>query len=353
MLYYCTNIGWTESGDSMNTKEEILLRLRQNEGYLSGEQLSEALGVSRAAVWKAITSLRDAGYEIDSATNRGYRLVSSPDVLTPEEVGYGLQTKTLGAKIFAFAEVDSTNEEAKRQAQCGAPDGSVFIAERQTGGKGRLGRAWKSPEGTGIWFSILLRPSLLPTEISNITLLAGIAVCRAVRSVTGCEACIKWPNDVVIGSRKICGILTELAAEIDRVEYIVLGIGINANMEAFPGELAEKATSLRMEAGKSFSRAAVLRAVLEELEPLLKKAQMGNALSYVLDEYKSLCISLHRRVGFFWDGKKQTGTAVDISPLGELIVELDEGGHVAINAGEVVVQGIYGQVLPEAWKTNQ
>ena len=200
----------------MNTKEEILLRLRQNEGYLSGEQLSEALGVSRAAVWKAITSLRDAGYEIDSATNRGYRLVSSPDVLTPEEVGYGLQTKTLGAKIFAFAEVDSTNEEAKRQAQCGAPDGSVFIAERQTGGKGRLGRAWKSPEGTGIWFSILLRPSLLPTEISNITLLAGIAVCRAVRSVTGCEACIKWPNDVVIGSRKICGILTELAAEIDR-----------------------------------------------------------------------------------------------------------------------------------------
>ena len=192
----------------MNTKEEILTRLRQTEGYLSGEQLSETLGVSRAAVWKAITALRESGYAIDSATNRGYRLTASPDVLTPEEIRCGLHTRAIGKNIVALQEVDSTNEEAKRQAQCGAPDGSVFLAERQTGGKGRLGRTWESPAGTGIWFSVLLRPSLVPSEISSITLLAGIAVCRGIRSVTGCAAKLKWPNDVVIGSRKVCGILT-------------------------------------------------------------------------------------------------------------------------------------------------
>lgn len=332
----------------MNTKEEILKRLRQCEGYLSGEQLSEALGVSRAAVWKAITVLREAGYAIDSVTNRGYRLTGSPDLLTPEEVRCGLHCKTLGSQIFLLPEVDSTNEEAKRQAQQGAPDGSVFIAEHQTGGKGRLGRNWSSPPGGGIWFSVLLRPGLMPSEISSITLLAGIAVCRGIRAVTGCEATIKWPNDVVIGSRKVCGILTELTAEIDRIEYVVLGIGINANMESFPEELSEKATSLRMEAGKDFPRAAVLRAVLEALEPLLERAKAGERLPAILEEYKSLCVSLNRRVGFFFDGRQQTGTAVDVSPTGELIVERDGGGRLAVNAGEVVVQGIYGQTLPNS-----
>lgn len=331
----------------MNTKEEILTRLRQSEGYLSGEQLSESLGVSRAAVWKAINALREAGYEIDSVTNRGYRLTSVPDVLTPEEIACGLRTKTLGSQIVTLWEVDSTNEEAKRQAQNGAPDGSVFIAERQTGGKGRLGRKWESPDGTGIWFSILLRPGLVPSEVSCITLLAGIAVCRAIRSVTGCEAKIKWPNDVVIGSRKVCGILTELTAEIDRIEYVVLGIGINANMESFPEELAEKATSLRMESGKTFPRAAVLRAVLEALEPLLERAKNGDGLNGILEEYKALCVSLNRRVSFYSGSRQRTGTAVDVSPTGELIVACDEGGLVPVNAGEVIVQGIYGQSLPD------
>lgn len=331
----------------MNTKEEILTRLRQSDGYLSGEQLSETLGVSRAAVWKAITALRESGYAIDSATNRGYRLIASPDVLTPEEIRCGLRTRTIGKKIVVLQEVDSTNEEAKRQAQCGAPDGSVFLAEQQTGGKGRLGRIWESPAGTGIWFSVLLRPSLVPSEISSITLLAGIAVCRGIRSTTGCAAKLKWPNDVVIGSRKVCGILTEMAAEIERVEYVVLGIGINVNTEAFPAELAEKATSLRIEAGSAFPRAAILRAVLEELESLLLGAKTGCAFQEILDEYKSLCVSLNRRVGFFWNGVRQTGMAVDVSSSGELIVERDGGGRVPINAGEVVVQGIYGERLPD------
>ena len=329
----------------MNTKEEILKRLRQSDGYLSGEQLSEALGISRAAVWKNITALREAGYGVDSVTNRGYRLTAVPDLLTPEEVAYGLRAKVLGSRIVSLAEVDSTNEEAKRRAQQGAPDGSVFIAERQTGGKGRLGRRWESPEGTGVWFSVLLRPGLVPSEISSITLLAGIAVCRAIRALTGCPAVIKWPNDVVIGSRKVCGILTEMTAEVDRVEYVVLGIGINANMESFPEELAEKATSLRREAGKPFPRAAILRTVLGELEPLLNSAKSGG-LSSILEEYKALCVSLNRRVGFFYGGKQQTGTAVDVSPSGELVVERDNGDRIAVNAGEVVVQGIYGQTLP-------
>ena len=218
--------------------------------------------------------------------------------------------------IVALQEVDSTNEEAKRQAQCGAPDGSVFLAERQTGGKGRLGRTW-NPSGHGDLVQRFAAASLVPSEISSITLLAGIAVCRGIRSVTGCAAKLKWPNDVVIGSRKVCGILTEMAAEIERVEYVVLGIGINANTEAFPAELAEKATSLRIEAGSAFPRAAILRAVLEELESLLLNAKAGSAFQEILDEYKFLCVSLNRRVGFFWNGEQQTGMAVDVSPSGD------------------------------------
>lgn len=331
----------------MTTKETILKRLRDTEDYLSGEQLSEELGVSRAAVWKAIQSLRDAGYRIDSVTNRGYRLLALPDLLTEAEIRAGLHTKTLGSNIVCLAETDSTNEEAKRQAQHGAPDGSVFTAERQTGGKGRLGRRWEQPEGTGVWFSVLLRPGLIPSEVGNITLLAGIAVCRAVRSLTGCEAKIKWPNDVVIGSRKVCGILTEMAAEIDRIEYMVLGIGINANIAAFPESLAEKATSLQIEMGRTVSRANLLQAVLWELEELLTPENYSCLTPAILHEYQTLCVSVGRRVGFYQGNMQATGTAVGVSSTGELLVNTDDGRQVTINAGEVVVQGIYGQTFPQ------
>lgn len=325
-----------------NMKEEILRRLRGGDGYVSGEELSEKLEVSRTAVWKNINALREAGYKIESVTNRGYRLLSRPDIISEEEIASGLKTKVLAQNIYCSQSVDSTNEEAKRQALRGAPDGSLFIAEEQLDGKGRLGRNWASPAGTGLWFSVLLRPQSLPGQVTLLTLLAGMAVCRAIHARTGCTAGIKWPNDVVIGSKKVCGILTEMAAEMERVNYVVVGIGVNVNIEQFPDELKIKATSLRLETGSPVARAAFLQEILLELESLLArlKAEGPDAL---LADYRQLCVSLNRKVGFSRDGRPATGTAVDISPEGELIVRCENGERIPVFAGEVTVQGIYGE----------
>ena len=326
----------------MTTKEEILNCLRICDRYVSGEELSDSLGVSRTAVWKNINTLRNSGYEIESVTNRGYRLVSLPDILSEEEISANLNTKFLAKSIYYSRSIDSTNEEAKRQALRGAPNGSLFIAEQQSGGKGRLGRVWASPEGTGLWFSILLRPDSIPKQITSLTLLAGLAVCNSIRTCTSCPAMIKWPNDVVIGSKKVCGILTEMAAEVDRVDYVVIGIGININHTSFPEELQTKATSLQLETGHSVRRIELLQETLRQFERLLENQKM-NSSDTLLSQYRQLCVSLNRRVGFTRNKQMLTGTAVDISPEGELIVRCDDGTLTQIYSGEVTVQGIYGQ----------
>jgi len=339
---YNDGITMVKAVNRMTTKEEILNCLRGCGGYVSGEELSEKLGVSRTAIWKNINTLRDSGYEIESITNRGYRLVSRPDILSQEEISAGLNTKFLAKNIYCYNDIDSTNEEAKRQALRGAPNGSLFITEQQSGGKGRLGRMWASPSGMGLWFSILLRPDSIPKQITSLTLLAGLAVCGAVRTCTGRPAMIKWPNDIVIGSKKICGILTEMAAEIDRVDYVVIGIGINVNNTLFPEELQEKATSLKLEAGSPVCRIEILQETLRELEALLE-TQKTDGNETLLSDYKKLCVSLNRQVGFTRDKRLMTGIAVDISPEGELIVRMEDGSLVLIYSGEVTVQGIYGQ----------
>jgi len=325
----------------MSTKDEILKYLQEHNQYVSGEELSEQLLVSRTAIWKNINTLRSCGYEIESTTNRGYRLVSSPDIIKPDLILSGLKTKSLAKKVFCYDKIDSTNEEAKRQALAGAPDGSLFIAEQQNGGKGRLGRTWNSPSGTGLWFSVLLRSSQLPLQVTNITLLAGLAVCRAIQSQTNAAAMIKWPNDVVIGSKKVCGILTEMAAEVDRIEYVVVGIGVNVNIESFSDELSVKATSLRIERGHPVDRIPLLQEILREFESVLN--EYSSNPESTLADYKTLCVSLNRKVQFTKDKNTVSGTAVDIAPDGKLIVRCENGELISINSGEVTVQGIYGQ----------
>ncbi|MVB09427.1 Bifunctional ligase/repressor BirA [Caprobacter fermentans] len=324
----------------MGTKEQILNRLRENGEYISGEELSEQLHVSRTAVWKYINSLREEGYGIVSATNRGYRLESCPDRYSEAEIGAGLETEFLGRNIYCFDTIDSTNEEAKRRALTGAPNGSVFVSEQQTGGKGRLGRSFASPAGTGLWFTVLLRPGILPLRVSVTTLLSGLAVARAIRSLSGCDARIKWPNDVVIGSKKVCGILTEMTAEVDRIEFVAVGIGVNVNNTAFPESLREKAISIRMAGGKPLRRVSLLQEILIQFETLLK--QNAEADPAFWEEYKSLCVSLDRQVEFTRRGAQVKGVAADISSGGELIVELEDGTRETVTAGEVSVQGIYG-----------
>lgn len=340
----------------MVLKQEILKDLRENGGFLSGEELSGRLHKSRTAVWKGIEALRRDGYEIDSATNRGYRLVSCPDRYFPEEIAAGLETEALGRTACCYESVDSTNEEAKRCALQGAPNGSLFLAERQTGGKGRLGRSWLSPAGTGIWFSVLLRPGTppagsrlpgevrLPLQVAATTLLAGEAVCAAVRARTACAACIKWPNDVLVGTRKVCGILTEMSAEVERIEFVVVGIGINANNASFPEELRQKATSLRIEQGEPVRRVALLQEILRRFELLLKENAASLTPAF-LERYKRDCVTLGRRVAFLRDGRSVCGTAADISPEGELVVRMEDGAMETVRSGDVSVQGIYGETV--------
>ena len=194
-------------------KQEILKCLKNATSYTSGEELSVRLGVTLAAVWKAVNTLIDDGYVIESVTNRGYRLLHAPDILTEEEIQDGLQTKFIGCKVYYYPQTDSTNSQARLEALNGAPDGSLFIADSQTAGKGRLGRAWSSPGEAGIWMSVLLRPAAAPQDILQITLAAGLAVCKALRLATGVDARIKWPNDIIIDGKKLCGVLTEMLAE--------------------------------------------------------------------------------------------------------------------------------------------
>ncbi len=323
-------------------KTDDLLQLLSTDSFVSGEELSRSLGVSRSAVWKVIRQLREEGYKIESVTNRGYKLVSSPDVLSEAEIRKGLSTKVLGSMISASQTVDSTNEEAKRQAALGAPHGSIFVADQQTGGKGRLGRVWVSPPGEGIWFTILLRPNDAPVHAAAITLLAGLAVCKGIRNQFGCDAKIKWPNDVVIGSRKVCGILTEMAAEMERIHYIAVGIGINANTPSFPEELQVRATSIALELGHPIRRCELLQEVLLEFEQLYD-AYFVQRLPGFIEEYKNWCVTLGRTVSTFHAGKEISGTAIDVTLEGDLVVQLSDETTITVNSGEVTVQGIYGQ----------
>ncbi len=315
---------------------KILSILQETDNYISGEEMSRRLGISRAAVWKHIKKLKEEGYSILSVTNKGYRLRGGPDNISPERVSAMLDTGYIGRRIVHLNSVDSTNEEAKRRFDM--PEGSLFIAETQQSGKGRLGRAWRSPRNGGIWMSLLLKPDISFSELPQITLAAGIAVCRAI----GSGARIKWPNDIVIGSRKVCGILTEMAAEPDRINYVVCGIGINANIEQFPEELSQKATSIYNETGAKQDRDALTARVMNEFERVYEvfKSEGFGALS---DEYSSECVTLGRRVQVIYRNKSVTGNAVMVDENGALIVETEDG-RIAVTSGEVSVRGIYGYI---------
>ena len=321
-------------------QKKVLDLLKAADGFISGEDISRQLGVTRTSVWKAITALRKEGYVVESVTNRGYCLREVPDLLNVAQITEGLKTSVLGRTVVALPVVDSTNNEAKRQAVKGAAHGTLFVTEQQTGGKGRLGRSWESPSRQGICMSLLLRPQISPYEVTRITLLAGLAVCRAIRALTPCPAMIKWPNDDIIGRKKVCGILTEMAAETERVHYVVTGIGINVNTPSFPEQLHQKATSLYLETGNLYFRAALLQQILYEFE-LCYDAYLTDATADLLTPYKELCATLGRKIGFTRNGKMLIATAVDISHRGGLLVKLENGKKLEIHSGEVTVQGIY------------
>ncbi|MBQ7723580.1 MAG: biotin--[Selenomonadaceae bacterium] len=316
---------------------EILKKAGDN--FISGESIAGELKVSRTAVWKHIQKLREDGYEILSSERNGYKLKDAPDLLLPSEIQIGLNTKIIGLEMEYKPSIDSTNQLAKKLAYHGAADGTIVVAEEQTGGKGRLDRKFFSPRGKGIWFSVILRPNLLPKDAPKCTLMAAVAVAEAMKRFN-LKAEIKWPNDIMHDGRKLVGILTEMTGEIGKISYIVIGVGINVNIKRkeFPKDLRDVATSLSELTGDEISRVKLFRAVLEEFDKLYCKINKSG-FDEILKLWRKYNITLGKniRVISASDGKSFTGKAIDLNADGALIVET-KSGLKAVYAGDVSIR---------------
>lgn len=325
-------------------KTEILRLLREQEGYISGQELCDKFQVSRTAIWKVINQLKEEGYEIQAIRNKGYAMVSSPDVISEEEIISQMQTEFMGRNIVYYEETDSTNIRIKGLAEEGASEGTLAVANRQTAGKGRRGRAWDSDSGEAIYMSILLKPEIPPIKAPMLTLLFAYSTACAIRDKEELNVRIKWPNDIVLHKKKVCGILTEMSTEIGFINYVAIGIGINANNREFPEDLRSKATSLAIEKKAPIKRAELIAAILKQFEQDYNKFLQTQDLSLVQKGYNSLLINAEERVRVLEPGNEYEAYAEGINELGELIVRKEDGTIEHVFAGEVSVRGIYGYV---------
>ncbi len=317
---------------------DILKYLKEKE-YVSGEVIAQKLGISRVAVWKQIQKLKDMEYKITSDQNLGYCLVSRPDLLLPQEIQRGLSTNYIGKEIYYFPELKSTNIIAKEKALHraeGIDEGTLIIAERQSAGKGRLGREWFSPAG-GIWLSIILYPQLSPSYISRITLMTAVAVVKAIKVCTRIESQIKWPNDILIDEKKVCGILTEMSAELDMINWVVVGIGINVNIDIrdFPEDIQENTISLKEISGKEISRVKLVQTFLQEFEKYYESLKRRE-FSSILKEWKLYSHTLGKKVRVDIGEKIITGEVIDINESGALILKKEDGELVEIISGTII-----------------
>lgn len=325
----------------MTTDAQILSALRAAEnGGVSGADLSEQLGISRAAIWARIEELRRLGYDIDATPHLGYRLISAPDVLHADDLLASLgRTKVIGRDIRVFEQTTSTNDVVEKLARDGVKEGVVVFAESQTKGRGRLGRVWSSPVRKGLWFSILLRPDLRPQETTQLTIAAATALWRAIHGVTGISAEIKWPNDILIRGKKVVGILTELSAEVDRVKHVTLGIGVDVNLTAseMPADLRRLATSLRIESGKVVARAELATAILRELDRDYARV-CGGGFAKVADEWEEHCTTIGQPVVVSMGPRKIRGRAESLDDDGALLVRTEHGHLERVIGGDVTLE---------------
>jgi BirA family biotin operon repressor/biotin-[acetyl-CoA-carboxylase] ligase len=325
----------------MSLDAQILNALRAaGDGAVSGAELSQKLGVSRAAVWARIEDLRSLGYEIEATPHLGYQLLSAPDVLHADDLISQLgKTKVIGRDIRVFRETTSTNDIVDKLARDGVKEGVVVFAESQTKGRGRLGRKWLSPSKKGLWFSILLRPDLRPQEMTQLTVASATALRRAIQAHTGLRSEIKWPNDVLIGGKKVAGILTELTAELDRVKYAILGIGVdvNLNQSDFPSELRKSTTSLKAELGKPVSRPELAVAILRELDRDYARL-CGGRFQALADEWEEHCETIGHRVKIRIGERQIRGRAESLGEDGVLLLRTDHGHLERIVGGDVALE---------------
>jgi len=325
-------------------KEKILSFLRSSRtAFLSGEELARKTGVSRTMVWKHIKSLERDGFGIEAMPSQGYRITFEPDILRQNDIKQGLKTKVMGKELHLFPEIASTNTLAMEMASQGAAEGTVVIAELQTGGKGRLGRKWISPKGN-LYLSVILRPNIPMHKAPIITLMGAVAVTSAVRGLLSIPAAIKWPNDILVANRKVSGLLTEMSAEQDRIRHLVLGIGVDVNMEqdSLPPDLRPLVTTLAAEAGKKINRTELLREILRQLD-CWYQAFLNNAAD-VLREWEKLNMTIGNRIIVSGAGEKLEGLAQGIDEEGRLIVLREDGATRHVAAGDVsILKGARGQ----------
>lgn len=325
-------------------KSKILALLREADDYISGQELCEHFGVTRAAVWKVINTLKKEGYEIDAVPNRGYRLVSLPDVFSASELESRLHTKWAGRRLAFYDSIGSTNVQAKLLAEEGAPEGTLVLADEQKTGRGRRGRGWQSPPGMNVYFTLVLKPDYAPNDASMVTLVMALAVKEAITEVCGMKAGIKWPNDIVVNGKKTTGILTEMSLEGAYIQHVVIGVGINVKKQSFPAELADTATSLEAESGKPVSRALLVQKVMEHFEEDYELFLQKKDLSFLQERYNAYLVNLDREVRVLDPAGEYTGIAKGINKKGELLVQMPDGSINEVYAGEVSVRGIYGYV---------
>ena len=324
----------------MTTDAKILSALRAHPDGISGAQLAEQLQISRAAIWARIEDLRKVGFDIEASPHFGYKITGEPDALIAADLLARLgKTKVVGRDIRVFERTTSTNDVVEKLARDGVREGAVVFAEAQTKGRGRLGRVWQSPTRRGLWFSVLLRPDLRPQETTQLTVISATALRRAIKSVAGLSAEIKWPNDVLHGGKKIAGILTEMSAETDRVRHVIIGIGVDVNQDAneFAGEVRQTATSLKLAAGEEICRAGLAAEILRELDADYARVRAGK-FPEIADEWEAACVTIGKNVTVHVGERKFRGRAEALDDDGALLVRTEHGHLERIIGGDVTLE---------------
>ncbi|MGG7177063.1 biotin--[acetyl-CoA-carboxylase] ligase [Clostridium paraputrificum] len=314
---------------------DLIKMLKESGDYISGEEISKSFGITRSSVWKHIKALKEQGYNIEGISRKGYKLISSPDLLLSTEISDKLSTYFIGHNIEYFSEVQSTNETAKNLAVDDFKDGTIIIAEEQKGGKGRLGRNWSSPKG-GIWLSIILKPNIEPIHASKVTQIAAAALVNVLRSMH-INALIKWPNDIYINSKKVSGILTEMKCDMDRINYLIVGVGINVNLDEsdLNDEIKGIATSLKIEGSKYYNRVELLTLFLKEFEDLYMAFVNDNDLSKVLYTCRKHSMLLKKEAYHVTSRGTEAVTCLGINDEGELTIRDSNGIEKSVISGEI------------------
>ncbi len=323
-----------------NIDVEILRSFYENpDNYFSGEDIARKLGLSRTAIWSHIQELKAAGLPIEAVPNLGYKLLGQSPNLIAADIKAQLNTRIIGREVLVFQETDSTQRIVEQFARDGVAEGLVVFAENQKQGKGRLGRKWVSPAKSGLWFSTLLRPGWRPDKVTRLTVLAAVAIMRAIENETGLEIEIKYPNDLMIKGRKLCGILAEMLTEVDYVQYVVLGIGINVNtlLSDYPDEIQPIVTSLRIATGEIFGRSLLAAKVLSSLDHVYREVQ-NKGFSTIAEEWSDRCSTLGKKITAIFGNEKVRGTAIAIDEEGALVIQMDDGTIKTLRGGDITLE---------------